>query len=144
MDDLLSDSEKQEIDGAFGLLHTLFGRDVTYYKRPEEVSIQSSDEHNFLFGGAPDNTTYETVTESGKFSARIQWGRKQDVGTLLDTNIILQDGECRIKVDPSGHNVLRNVERIVIDGIICSRLYPARPHGIFTPNYYTYVLKRVD
>lgn len=140
----LTDAQKEELEGVFDFLHEMFGRNVTYYKKPEEVIIQSNPDHNFLFEGAPDNTEVEIIQESGVFSARVLWGRKQDSSILEDTKTILQEGECSLKVDLSGHSILAEAERIVVDDIPCEKNFPARPHGLFKPKYYTYILKRVN
>lgn len=129
---------------ALDMVHDTFMRPVVYFQRPEETIVYSNQHHNFLFGDAPTSSEVATTVNSGEFNARIQWGAKQELYGNQSLSLLLEEGQVRVKVDATGRSILEDAERIVIDDIPCKRVTSARPHGLFTPKYYTFTLERVN
>lgn len=149
----LSDSEKNEMGDEFYNLHATFGRPIVMYKMAKQVVINTNPGHNFLFENAPTNDTIQDVIQSGVFLARILYGKKQNLdpfstptigGGSDQSNIRLDEGDIRIKLDPTGASYIQDAERIIIDGNICQVNTSPRPHGLFDPKFQTFVLKRLN
>lgn len=148
--DLLSDDEKNELQGALEDIHDTWKRSVAFYKKPTEVIISTDVEHNFLLEDAPDNTQVQLVEQSGIFDARILYDKRQIIRPFAGFNqenevkLAIYEGEVRLKVDESGHAFLQDTERVVLDGFIFKIQSAERPHGLFNTQYYTYYLMRVN
>jgi hypothetical protein len=53
-------------------------------------------------------------------------------------------GEVRVKVNKDGYDFLKGAKRCELDGRIFTISSDERPHGLFSPKYYTFYLKPVD
>jgi hypothetical protein len=53
-------------------------------------------------------------------------------------------GQVRIKVDASGYALMQNVKLVNLDGFNFKPVGNARPHGVFSPQRYTFYLIKVD
>lgn len=151
--DLFSASEKLSLSNTFNDLHDTFSRPIFMYKKANEVVIYNNPEHNFLWNDAPSNSTTETTVESGSFPARILYGRDQkreNFGANTNNNAegqnqsTLEMGMVRIKLDPTGAAFLGDAERVKFDNEIFEVITSARPHGLFTTQFYTYYLKKLN
>ncbi len=49
---------------------------------------------------------------------------------------------CRLKIDPSGYNLLLNAKLVQIDGVQLVPQSQPRPHGLFWPTHYTFYYVR--
>jgi hypothetical protein len=147
--DLLSDTEKNDLQIALNDIHDTWKRSATFYKKPEEVIISTNNDHNFLFDDAPDNTTIQLIQQSGVFDVRIFYQKRQTIrpfadGTSNELKLDIYEGEVRLKVGASGHAFLQDTERVVFDGYNFTIADSERPHGLFNNEFYTYYLKRVN
>jgi hypothetical protein len=50
----------------------------------------------------------------------------------------------RLKLDVSGSAYLADAKNVVFDGTMFEKATSKRPHGLFTGQYYTYFLKKVN
>ena len=147
--DLLSDAEKIDLRNSLEDIHDTWKRSVAFYKKPEEVVISTNSDHNFLLGGSPDNTEIQLVQQSGVFDVRIHYQKRQTIrpfsdGTDNEIKLSIYEGEVRLKVKEDAHQYLQDTERVVFDGYNFTIADMERPHGLFSNDFYTYYLRRVN
>ena len=123
------------------------------YKRADQVVISNEPTHNFLWDQAPSNSTTEATLVSGVFQARILYGsdqKRDQFDSATNNNSVAQNtanvemGTVRLKLDPTGSAFIQGAERITFDGDIFEVTSSKRPHGLFTPQYFTYFLKKLN
>lgn len=151
MPSLLTDAEKAELEAITQDVADTFARPIVYYKFPQEVVLVESSNHNFLYEGAGSNTSIQYVQQSGIMNARILHGKKQDLASLRilgnlagGDHALLQEGECRIKIDATGKAIFENAQRVIIDDEPYEFNSARRPHGLFSPKFMTYYLKKTS
>jgi hypothetical protein len=140
---------KDSLNNEFNNLHATFGRPVAIFKTAKEIVVSTSNNHNFLFQGSPNNDIVQETVQSGVFLARVLYGKKQtrpNVGGAATQQpmIELEEGEVRLKLDPTGAAFLNGAERATVDGNILKVMTSPRPHGLFDPNFYTFYFKKLD
>lgn len=146
---IFSDDEIGEIEEMLDSVHETFSIPITYFTNKEEVILISNPNHNFLFNGAPTNTTTQSVEVTGVIQARVLHAKKYSVNALKFegnnlSNILLAEGEIRLKVDVDGHDILKEAKRIRVDGFLCEISSDGRPIGPFSRKYYSYILKPIS
>lgn len=149
----LTQAQKTSYNNEFNNLHATFGRPISIYQKAQEVVVVSNPANNFFFNGAPTNDIEDSIVQSGVFLARIKYGSRENL-TPFNTNqqnnasdqinIRLQEGEVRIKLDPTGAAFIAGADRIVFDGTIFENVTSKRPHGLFDPNFETFYLKKLN
>lgn len=153
MSSLIPNSDKVGLADVFNSLHDTFARPVTMFKSSQEVVIQSSPQNNIFFPDAPTNDVVQNVIVSGMFNARIQYAPKEDLKFLSalmgaggSDQITLKtlEGIVRVKLDPTGAAYLQDAQKVRFDNNIYEVFTDSRPHGLFTPNFYTFFLKRTN
>jgi hypothetical protein len=151
MSSLFNQSGKAFLEGIMAIAHDTMVRPIIIYRKDNEVKIYDSPQHDFIYNYSPTNSPTINTPVSGLFNARIQYGQKQPLDffeSILSrkgqdqVNIRKDDGTVRLKVDISGSNFLEGAQRITLDGMIFVFDGGKRPHGLFSPQYYTYVLKK--
>lgn len=150
----LTDAQKNSLSNHFYDLHATFARPITIFKTAQETVAVSNPDNNYLFANAPFNSTVATVIQSGVFPARIQYGKKEQLnqfnaGPNMQNQIWLQEGEVRIKLDPTGAAFFAGCERVTFDGTVFKMSTSDRPHGLFIPSgsppkFYTYYLTKLN
>jgi len=148
----LTPAQKEPLNNIFNNLHATFMRPITVYKTAQETVVVSNSENNWLFQQAPFNSVMDTVQQSGVFGARILYAKKENLvpfsvdSTRSDTQnmIRLSEGDVRLKLDPTGAAFLAGCERVTFDGTIFNVITDKRPHGLFTPNFETFFLKKIQ
>lgn len=147
----LSDAVKQAANNEFNNLHATFARPITIWKTAEQIIISTNPENSTIFAGAPDNNETIVVQQSGTFMARVLYGKKQEPSmfnsaqwrnSAEQNNLWLQEGECRIRLDPTGAAFLEGAKNVTLDGFVCEVVPNKRPHGLFTPNFYDYLVRK--
>lgn len=143
----LTPAFKNQLNNTFNDLHATFGRPIAIFRTALEIVIENSASNNYLFDQAPFNSAKTEVVQSGVFLARILYGKKEllnpfQVQSNEQNMIRLQDGEVRIKLDPTGASYLGNCERVRFDNTLFTVDTPKRPHGLFDPNFQTFFLRR--
>jgi hypothetical protein len=147
MPSFLTDSEKSAMQSVFQDLHDTFARPIYYYKEAKKVVLSTNPKFNSIYQQniAPKKTV-QRIVQSGSFNARIQYDTDRSEATFEDPSVDSQlkikmpDGYVRIKVDSDGHEILKSAKRLEFDERRFSVESDVRPHGLFTPNYYTYFL----
>ena len=117
MANLLSDSEINNITGAFGDVFDTFKKDIVVYKEPKKVV--SDLNLGFLYGyGVPSQKTNYTYTPvSGVYPALVSRKRATKPDVEID-NISYPQNRIMIKVETPARTFINNgkTERIEIDG----------------------------
>lgn len=154
MASFISNQLKNTLSNYFYDLQDTFGRPITIYKTAQETVAITNPDNNYLFASAPFNSTVNTVIQSGVFPARILYGKKEELsqfnaGPNMQNQVRLQEGEVRIKLDPTGAAFLAGCERVTFDGTMFKVSTSDRPHGLFipsgsTPKFYTYYLTKLN
>lgn len=148
----LSDAVKTQLSDEFNNLHATFGRPITIWKTAEQTIVSTDPDNNYMFGGAPGNSETTIVQQSGVFLARILYGKKQNLslfnssarnGGSDQNNIFMQEGEMRIKLDPTGAAFLAGAKSVTVDGDIFEITSSKRPHSLVgAPNFFDFYLKK--
>jgi len=146
---LISAANKTVLNNAFNDLQATFGRPITIYQSAQETVLVTNADNNFLYQQAPMNSLTSTVIQSGVYLARVLYGKREELvpfagGGLAQNQVRLSEGEVRIKLDPTGAAYLAGAERIQFDGNTFMVNTDPRPHGLFTPNFKTFYLKKVQ
>lgn len=144
----ISPAQQGPLNGVFNDLHETMGRPVAIFRTAKETVISTNNSHNFLFQGAPTNSTTVDVVQSGVFLARVLYGQKQNrppfggVPTQQPT-LALEEGEVRLKLDPTGTAFLAGAERATVDGNILKVTTSPRPHGLIgNPTFTTFYFRK--
>ena len=94
------------------------------------------------------STIKREITEK-VFKARILYVGRQEEG-LFDSEANAQIkveknvGSVRLKVDAVGYSYLKETKRVELDGRLFTISSDERPHGLFSPQYYTFYLKPIN
>jgi hypothetical protein len=144
----LTDAEKTALEGYMTNLHDTFKRELVIYKDGEEVVITTDPNYNFVYaGGGSSSISYTPVSQT--FSGRILYG-KPDSSTFsspeIDAQLRLEmlNSTVRLKVDRECKDFLAEAKRVEFDGNRFKIVGDIRPHGLFTPNFYTFYLIPID
>lgn len=150
----LSDAVKTQLSDEFNNLHATFGRNITIWKTATQTIVSTDPANNYMFAGAPGNSETVTVQNSGVFLARILYGKKQDMSmfntvqwrnSAEQNNLWLQEGEMRIKLDPTGAAFLAGCEKVTVDGTTFEVVTSKRPHSLVgTPNFFDFMLRKLN
>lgn len=152
MTSFIKDSQKGGLEAAFSNLHDTFGRNIAMFKNGQQITISTSQNNDFIWEGAPQNDQFQTVPVSGVFKARILYGKVQNRNQFNSAtqgkgtdqvNIELDVGDVRIKLDATGAEFIKDAARVILDGDIFNIETPKRPHGLFNPQFYDFILKRL-
>jgi hypothetical protein len=147
----LTDAQKTTLNDEFNNLHATFARPITIWKTAEQVIISTDSSNNYMFAGAPGNSETLVIQQSGVFPARILYGKKQTLemfnsaqwrNSADQNNIWMQEGEARIRLDPTGAAFLAGAKSVTMDGDIFKIVTSKRPHGLFTPNFFDFFVKK--
>lgn len=149
----LSDAAKTILGDQFNNLHETFARPIVIWKTAQQTIISTNPDTNYMFAGAPGNSDTTAVQQSGVFNARVLYGKKTPLNEFnagrvgegaMQNNLYLQEGEVRIKLDPTGAAFLAGCERVTFDNMIFNVQTSRRPHGLFNPNFYDYYLQKMN
>ena len=143
---LISDLEKTEYSKVLDDLHDTFKRGVTYYLERDILTLSTDPNYNYIYGETQAGVTSTTQIASGTFNARVQYLNFADFRSNLSHPInempVASDNTfARVKVDAEGKILLEEAKEIHIDGMKFERASPVRPHGLFSPQYYSFLLK---
>lgn len=150
----LSDAQKTFLSDQFNNLHATYARPITIWKTAQQTVISTSADNNYMFAGSPTNSDTTIIQQSGVFGARILYGKKQDMSmfntvhfrnSAEQNNLWLQEGEVRLKLDPTGAAFLAGCERVTFDGAVFDVVSSKRPHGLVgTPNFFDFFLRKTN
>ena len=150
MPSLISDAEKQVYESARQDIFDTFSRPFVCYKTPEKIIISSDTNYKFSYSnpdGEGDSDYVEYVPESRIFQACIAYGKdlEQLSANKLgkegeDIRLTLKDGTIRLKVIKEDWDFLQDAIDYEFDGNHFEKIRVPRPHGLFTPKYYSLTL----
>lgn len=132
-------------------LHDTFSREITVYKNAKRIAIASSPSFNAIYGtsGATNTTEYQTV--SATFMARVYYLKMDEeflsnnsAGTDSQNKIIMPNGSVKIVVDPRGYLFIKEARKVEFDGITFSIRSDGNPIGLFSNQYYEFLLTPID
>lgn len=150
MGSLISDAVKAAMESAIGDIHDTFARDITCVKEANRVILSTDPNYNFLYKNVKGSvTTVQRKINSKIIKARILYiGRQNeelfDGQTAAQIKIEQVVGEVRIKVGKEDYDYLKGTKRVEFDGRMFTMTSDERPHGIFSPHFYTFYLKPID
>ena len=149
----LSDAQKDSLGCQFFNTHLTFGRPITIWRNAEQIVLSSNPSNNYLFENAPFNDVTQPVLVSGTFLARIKYPAKEPSnqysasttpGKADQVGLQHEDGTVRITVDATGSAYLFDAKKVTFDDEIFSINSSDRPHGLFAPKFYDYVLRKLN
>ncbi len=149
----LSTAQKDSLGNEFFNIHQTFGRAITIWRTAEQIVLASNPSNNYLFENAPFNDVTQPVLVSGTFLARIkypasegsvQFAASTSPGNADQTNLQREDGTVRITVDATGNAYLFDAKKVTFDDEIFSINSSDRPHGLFAPKFYDYILRKLN
>ena len=143
--------EKANLEKYIDDIHDTFARDVYYFKEAKNIVLKTSQTFNPIYGqNNPTFTNIKKVSQSGVFKARIKYDTDKSESLLaspeIDSPLKIRhpDGLVRIKVNQEGKEILGKTKRLEFDGRRFSVESDVRPHGLFSPKYFTYFLIPTD
>ncbi len=153
MSSLIPDAEKTAMVADFQSAVNTWLRPLQVYQEAQTLVVNSDPNWNPLEAWNQNAPTFQVTPVVSTVSGRILWNNQQDyeyatpyVGRGLNQGQIKvkdqTDQACRLKVDPSGYNLLLNAKQVQIDGVLMYPQSQPRPHGLFWPTYYTFYFVR--
>ena len=150
MAEFLTASERAAMAANLLDLHDTFGRDIVVYKEAKKVIISTDPNYNYLY----KNTRGQMSSVKNKIiqttmKARILYVGRQNEDMFdgeagAQIKVDKHVGEVRVKVNKDGYEFLKDAKRCELDGRKFTISSDERPHGLFSPRYYTFYLKPVD
>jgi len=150
---LLSDTEKSAYAAAFQQNVDTWIRPLIVYQEPQKTIIVSDPNYNPYEAYNQNNTEIQNTPVFTTISGRIMYDKNQEwaytrpyAGRGIEEGQIKLKNQStrsvRLKVDISGFNLLQNAKKVEIDGQLFDFESLARPHGLFTPTYWTFYFVR--
>jgi len=150
MGSLINDAHKAFLESAMDEIHETFARDLICIKEANKVIMSTDPNYNFLYKNVRGSvSSVKNVINQKTIKARILYvGRQQedlfDAQTSAQLKVEKVAGEVRIKVGKADYEYLKGTKRAEFDGRVFTMTSDERPHGLFTPQYYTFYLKPID
>ena len=147
---LIDDANKEDMRRVMQSIHNTFARDIKFIKDAKRVILSTDPNYNYLYKSVRGSvsTIKREITEK-VFKARILYVGRQEEG-LFDSEANAQIkveknvGSVRLKVDAVGYSYLKETKRVELDGRLFTISSDKRPHGLFSPQYYTFYLKPIN
>lgn len=154
MANLITGQFRRNLESARDDVFDTFSRELTCFKTPEKTILDTSENYSFSYD-APDYSNDNAVDLvsysgiSGKFQTCIQYDKSLErlfanpQGSRPENfRIIMDDGMVRLKVKSGDYNdFIKDSVNIQFDGYQFEIFNTERPHGLFSPKYYTLYLK---
>lgn len=149
----LTDSQQDALGNVFFNLHATYARPIIIWKTARKTVILSNPANSYIFDNAPFNDDIQVVPVSGLFQARILYGKQQPLEQFStpqskeatdQINIRNEKGIVRIQVDATGASYLFDAKQVTFDNEIFDIDATQRPHGIFSPKFYTFYLTKLN
>lgn len=155
MSSLLSEAEKLAYAAAFQQNVDTWMRTLTVYQEPQKTIIVSNPDYNPYESYNQNSTDILNTPLPTTISGRILYDKSQEWkyvnpaagGSANEGQIKLKNQatrSVRIKTDISGFNLLQTAKKVEIDGQLFDLESMARPHGLFTPTYFTFYFTRSE
>lgn len=149
MSSLLSDCNKAALQNVFYDIHDTFARPIVAFKTVTRVTVSTNPNYNPFYDAPAVNDVTQNITQSGIFYARIKYNAEEELNLIQGgppSQVIAaeEDGVVRLKVDVTGAAYFFDTERVTFDDELFEVVTSKRPHGLFTPNFYTFYLKKLN
>ena len=147
---LIDDANKSDMENVMKSIHDTFAREIKFIKDAQRIILSTDPNYNYLYKSVRGSvsTIKREITEK-VFKARILYVGRQEEG-LFDSEANAQIkveknvGEVRIKVDAEAYEYLKDTKRLELDGRLFTVSSDERPHGLFTPQFFTFYLKPIN
>ena len=149
MANLISTGLKASLEDARDSIFDSFSRPIVCWKTPEKTILSTDQNYNFAYDNpdySNDNTadlvTYSGI--SGQFMACITYNHSLDptFSTQGNFSIAKDNGLTRVKVKSGDYNTfIKDSIDIQFDSYNFKIIKTERPHGVFSPKYYTLYLE---
>ena len=150
MTSFLDNIDKDGLESVFDDLHDTFARDIKFIKDSQKIILSTNPNYNYLY----KNTKGQMSSVKNKIiqttmKARILYVGRQNEDVFdgeagAQIKVDKHVGEVRVKVNKDGYDFLKDAKRCELDGRKFTISSDERPHGLFSPRYYTFYLKPVD
>ncbi len=154
MGSYLTPAEENSFRNEFNNLHDTYARPIVIFQTAKGVVVATNPQHNYLFDSAPTNSIEQEIVVSGAFNARILYGKRQlltNFGSVARNGAAdqvgprMDEGDVRLKLDPTGAAFMGGVQRVTFDGNLFDVITTPRPHSLIgTPNFYDFFLKKIN
>lgn len=140
---LLNDSQKEAIRSKLTILHNELSRDITIFQAEKILFISTDDSYSGAYKHSLSQK--KVVYTENNVKARIYYNNT-DFNSLntLDSNIHanLVDGKCVVRVDKEGYELLKNAEKVIIDGKEMTLTSSSKPvgNGVFNGLFWDFIL----
>ncbi len=149
----LSDAEKASISADYKVAMDTFMRPLSVYQEATHTVIVSDPNYNPYTAYNQNVTDILNTPTLNLCSGRIMWDKQQEWKFLRPQGLSNSDvaqvktkGQVtqavRLKVDASGYALLATAKKVQIDGVMLDRESEPRPHGIFSPDAWTFYFVR--
>lgn len=148
MASLFSDDEKAFFESLIDDVHDTFKREIYVYSEGTNLVMSLDPNYNGFYQRNVPNVQVTPIRTT--IQARIKYAAEQPVDGInqetidFQTKVFLPAGSVRLKVDASGYEVMKDARRIEFDGRTFIPESTNRPHGLFAPKYYTFILKPLE
>tara|TARA_R100000008_G_scaffold81896_1_gene65580 strand:- start:4855 stop:5313 length:459 start_codon:yes stop_codon:yes gene_type:complete len=150
MGDLISASDKSDMEAAIEDVHDTFARNITIYKNKKEVFVATNPvfetSYNALYNKLKNSPTTRNTVSKYTVKARVQYrplqNEEDEGGIGAQVNVQWGVGELRLKLNATAYADFKFATKIEIDGIIWRIVTDASRAGLFTPQYYVLYLER--
>ncbi len=148
---LLTDAEKASLQADFrsAAIDTHI-RALTVWQEAAHTVVTQDPNYNPYTAYNQNVSNVVNTPISSVISGRIMWDRGQEMpylklGGVHPSELKVKDQTnraCRLKVDASGYALLVTAKKVEIDGFLMDRESEPRPHGLFTPDSWTFYFVR--
>lgn len=150
MSSLLTDAEKASLMADFRSAIDTHTRALTVWQEAAHTVVVSNPDYNPYTAYNQNVSDVTNTPVSSVISGRIMWDKDQNwryltPGGLHPSELKVKDATnraCRLKVDASGHALLATAKKVEIDGVMLDRESEPRPHGLFSPDSWTFYFVR--
>lgn len=145
-------NQRTALENAVDSVWQTLKRPFTVYTEAQVAYISTSSTYS-RFGQRDQNVSAPQVNPQAQtIYGTIMYGAKQQWDPIAPENRSNYDqdkirnsmGQVRIKVDATGYEIMKNCKKIQLDGFDFTITSNSRPHGLFTPQRYTFFLDKTD
>ena len=150
MTSFIDNIDKDGLESVFDDLHDTFARDIKFIKDSQKIILSTNPNYNYLYKNTPGqmssvkNKIIQTTMKARILYVGRQFEDSFDAEAGAQIKVDKHVGEVRVKVNKDGYDFLKGAKRCELDGRIFTISSDERPHGLFSPKYYTFYLKPVD
>jgi hypothetical protein len=150
MTSFIDNIDKDGLESVFDDLHDTFARDIKFIKDSQKIILSTNPNYNYLYKNTQGqmssikNKIIQTTMKARILYVGRQFEDSFDAEAGAQIKVDKHVGEVRVKVNKDGYDFLKGAKRCELDGRIFTISSDERPHGLFSPKYYTFYLKPVD